>query len=86
MPREISSKTELKATKTFAVTGSEIIEMFKRADRNFAAIADRASNIKVEFHVPSGGDYSDMDIDIDDESPVLITIETVEKQETGNKG
>jgi len=36
-----------------------------------------AAEVKAVFHVPGGGDWSNEDVDIDEDNPVIITFEEV---------
>ncbi len=51
---------------TVELTGQDIIDMLRRNGHNIA------SDSKVYFPVPSGGDYSGMRVDIDEYNPIIV--------------
>ena len=54
------------------LTGEQIAQML----RNHPAFSGIPANATISFHVPGGGDWSHMSIDIDDENPVYVEWKT----------
>ena len=65
------SETTSKTTSVYHLTGADIISMLKETGR----IPEDADITKVEFRVPGGGDYSNMTLDIDEDAPIVVTVE-----------
>lgn len=66
MKGKIATTTDTRQTFTITLTGSDIIELLRLAGHK---VPERA---EVSFHVPGGGDYSNMAVDVEEESPVVI--------------
>lgn len=60
-----------KRSNRLALNSEDIIRML----RTRFTIPD---NAKVFIHVPGGGDYSNMDLDVDEETPLQVSWETPE--------
>lgn len=60
-------------TNTIKITGKGLLTLLRAAD--IAAIPDNAT---VEFVVPSGADWSGMDVDIDNEHPIIVSWKVME--------
>lgn len=69
----MKTTTTCKTTKTFSLTGGDILELLVQAGE-----IDSVDTATVLFSVPSGGDYSGMSIEIDDFAPVMVWVETEE--------
>lgn len=61
-------------THTISLTGETILALLKR---DGVPVPDGA---EVTFTVPSGGDYSGDDVHVNDDSPVTVCWETVERK------
>ena len=66
--------TQTAQTNEFELTG-DIIRAIVR--KNFPQFCPEGAEIKVQFKVPSGGDYSGMLLDLDDETFVTVTVSSV---------
>ena len=54
---------------TYELLGSDIAKLLN--------IPEGASGIEVTVQVPSGGDYSGMTLDVDEDMPVVVSFSTV---------
>lgn len=65
-------KSVITETKTYLLTDTDFVEflLFK------GVILAKEDNISVFVRVPGGGDWSNTDLEIDDEHPVNIVVET----------
>lgn len=72
----MKTTTTCKTIKTISLIGEDIRRLLVQAGE-----IDSAATAVVEFKVPSGGDYSGMALDVDDNSPVLVRVETEETRD-----
>jgi hypothetical protein len=72
MKSTMTVKKTQKTTQTFRLSGDDILELLVEAGE-----IDAAQASSVRFAVPSGGDYSGMELEIDDNAPVLVWVENV---------
>ncbi len=70
------SEVLIEKTITLRISGNEIISWLQKTKQMPA----RAENIKVYFEVPGGGDYSNMNLDIDESSPIVVKFKIVETE------
>jgi len=57
----------MNTTVTLKITGSQIVEALRR--NGYDILADA----RIEFHVPGGGDWSNRDVGIDADNPLVVT-------------
>ena len=62
MSFKVKRKTNTTVTTSIELSGAGILDILK----NNGIVPEDAAEIKVVFHVPRGGDYSGMDLDIND--------------------
>lgn len=62
-----SSRIETEKHTTYTLSGSDILKMF---EKYFGE--DVPPDAEVVFTVPGGGNWSGLDVDIDEDHPVLI--------------
>jgi hypothetical protein len=77
MPKQIfiDEKTITTKTSTMKLSGENIITLLKRCK----IIGENAS-ADITFHVPGGGDYSNMKLDIDEENSIHVkSVEEIKK-------
>lgn len=60
-------KITKKTTKlvTYRIEGSDIVELLD--------LPEEANDVQVTIRIPSGGDYSGMSIDVDQDAPIFVT-------------
>lgn len=69
---KVKSTSETEGVKVISLTGQDIINLlFAKAGEML-----KFDESSVKFHVPGGGDYSNMDLDITEEDPIVVTIKT----------
>jgi hypothetical protein len=70
----IKATTTVQRTEKFRIelTGRDITQMLSKHPR-FSGIPDHAN---ISFHVPGGGDWSNMSVEIDDVNPIYIEWQT----------
>jgi hypothetical protein len=64
---EIFRATETIRHTTLTLTGQDIIDLLDRA-----GLLEPNNHIRVQFSVPSGGDYSGMTLEIDKSTPITV--------------
>ena len=62
MAFKVKRKTNTRVTTSIELSGKGIVDILK----DTGIIPDNAAEINVVVHIPSGGDYSGMDLDIND--------------------
>jgi hypothetical protein len=65
--KKISHKTE--SVTTYQLTEKDLLEMLIDTGK-----IDRRDSVKIYFQVPGGGDYSNMTLNIDEGSPIVLTV------------
>lgn len=65
--KKISHKTE--TVTTYKLTEKDLLEMLIDTGK-----IDKRDSVKIYFQVPGGGDYSNMALDIDEHSPIILTV------------
>lgn len=55
------------------ITGADILELLKSKYPEHFRTSPKS---RVTFHVPGGGDYSNMELDVDSECPITIHLLT----------
>ena len=65
-------KTEqIKSRVTLSLTADDVVNLL--IEKGY--LKDSHGNEKVVFHVPGGGDWSHMDVDIDQDNPICVSYE-----------
>lgn len=80
MKKSESSKAKLIKSKFRAELNQDDILGYLRYSKD---IPNNATNVKVVFNVPSGGNWSGMCLDVTSEDPVVVTWEVVTEDATG---
>jgi len=72
--RKLAENVVVVTTRTHSLelTAEDIITLFRKAG------CDIPRGAKVEFKVPGGGDWSNTLIEVDNNSPVIVTWETTD--------
>ena len=74
---KIDIEVKTKIIEKIELNGFDILNMLPRyRDDDISSIEDYT----VKFVVPSGGDYSGMTLNVDDDSPVILTITSIKKE------
>jgi hypothetical protein len=70
---KLNATTNQIATTKITITGKDILELLKAKYPEHFRLSTKS---KVTFQVPGGGDYSNMELDIDSENPIHIELIT----------
>ena len=73
---QITEENRIK--KVIELTDEDIIDLLK--SKNVIPQDQELKNLKIYFEVPTGGDYSGTDIEIDKSTPIKIEIETFQQK------
>lgn len=75
--------TENKAVQTtktekveLILNGQDILDLIAKAAKKYKKNIDNKKSISISVTIPSGGDYSGQELDIDDSMPVKVVIES----------
>lgn len=60
--------------KTIQLTGQDIINLLAKSNKRIAKQVKNAQKIDVTFDVPTGGDYSGITLDIEENHPIFVEI------------
>jgi hypothetical protein len=71
MKKEATTKSV--TTHTWRLSSEDIIDLLSEANRQNRSIFGTSDEISVKFKVPSGGDWSGIDVDITEEDAILVT-------------
>lgn len=66
--KKTQESKEVRTVEVFELNAQDILKLFKQKGNG---------RTKVQFHVPGGGDWSNCDIEIDDEHPITVTFEEI---------
>ena len=74
---ELNTKTITKITRKISLSKNDIINDIRTdVEKLYGIDLDKISKISVSVRVPSGGDYSNMNLEIDNKTTIDVTIET----------
>ena len=69
------TKTQSEKTTNISLTGNDIVKLIeKKGNAVLTAKIKSAKRIEVVFDVPTGGDYSGIELDINDKCPIMVRI------------
>jgi hypothetical protein len=72
------TRTVSERTRTFELDALDLLHLIRKD--NMFPIPAKLEKLRVFIRVPGGGDYSNMDLEVDDHCPIVV--EVCEKEET----